>query len=357
MGKYTPIKEISLPKLNNREYTNHMNWFIDFCFPKTQTEEPDDGGSPGTVSAGNPELGLTEEDRSAFMKDLELLRDLVDHSRIQSQTKRMSTLDVERDDLSVYFTSVVTQLKKSPITAQRDSATEIYNVVKPYIGLYKQPNLQKTVSIHGMLLDLGRGDMPTHLETLGLTEVIERLKEINETYDELAKQRVADKANLAREKSASIRERLDEMYTDMVLMAQSQSIVNPSATSETFVTNMNNLVDNTRSLYNLRIAMLKNGEKEGEGEGETTEGGEKAKKTKKAATAKASKKTSAKKSAKAKNAEENTAEAQPQAPTEATAQAAQAPTAAEAPARPTTDAPAQEPQAPASDAATPAKEA
>lgn len=88
------------------------------------------------------------------------MTDLVNQSHISDETAQLLDLDKQRDDLVVYLTTSVSQMRKSPIEAQRTAAQTVYNIIKPYIGIYKSANQQETAQIQGLLLDLDKEGVP-----------------------------------------------------------------------------------------------------------------------------------------------------------------------------------------------------
>ena len=227
MGKYKEIKKISLSSLNNAEYVDLMTGFCRLAYPPATADEedPDDGGSPGTVSLmaaksaqGNAELGISAEEQEAFEADLARLADMVeDAPKAADETAELKTNDERRDELVVYLTTTVRQQRNSPIQAIRDAAKSLYNVVKPYIGIYNIPVRQETVKIDGMLIDLEKEDYPEKLATLGLT--------------------------------------LDDLYKDMTTIAFVRSIANPTEGTAAFISQLNAQIDETTNAYKTRVGI------------------------------------------------------------------------------------------------------
>lgn len=174
MGTYTKIKPAGLTKLNNAEYTNFMNAFYRLAF--AAGGGGGDSESPDEISLDNNPLGITDAQKTAFEKELPLMTDLVNQSHISDETAQLLDLDKQRDDLVVYLTTSVSQMRKSPIEAQRTAAQTVYNIIKPYIGIYKSANQQETAQIQGLLLDLDKEGVPALIQTLGLKEILDSLR-------------------------------------------------------------------------------------------------------------------------------------------------------------------------------------
>ena len=281
MGKYKEIKKISLSSLNNAEYVDLMTGFCRLAFPPATVDEedPDDGGSPGTVSLlaakaaeGNAELGISAEEQEAFEADLARLADMVENApKAADETAELKTNDERRDELVVYLTTTVRQQRNSPIQAIRDAANSLYNVVKPYIGIYDIPVRQETVKIDGMLIDLEKEDYPEKLATLGLTPVTVELREVNNRYRELSERRRDKKAANEKEQSAVIRLRLDDLYKDMTTIAFVQSVAHPTEETAAFISQLNTLIDETTNAYKTRVGIAEAEKKKEEEENNQAE--------------------------------------------------------------------------------------
>lgn len=262
MGIINKIKPIGLTKMNNAEYVNFMTRFRGLI---PEAGAGDEGGEDIlSLAAGSNPLGITAEQLSAFDTDNALLVDLVNQSRISDETAQMLNLDSQRDDLVVYITSTATQMAKSPITAQREAAETVRNILKPYVGIYKSANQQETAQIDGMLADLAKPGIPELVQKLGLTEVVAALRQANTEYATLTAQRTNNKAASIKENSAAVRLRMDALYDDMTTMAFVQSVAAPTAETAAFVNNLNTLIGETSALYNQRIAAAKAAKKKPE---------------------------------------------------------------------------------------------
>lgn len=248
------IKPAGLTKLNNAEYTNFMNAFHRLAFAAGGS----DSESPDEISLlANAPLGITDAQKAAFEKELALMTDLVNQSRISDETALLLDLDKRRDDLVVYLTTSVSQMRKSPIEAQRTAAQTVYNIIKPYIGIYKSANQQETAQIQGLLLDLDKEGVPALIQTLGLKEIQNSLRAANDEYAKLTAQRTGNRAASIKEASAAVRLRMDDLYDDMTTIAFVQSVAAPTAETARFVSQLNALIDETTALYNQRVGVAK----------------------------------------------------------------------------------------------------
>lgn len=253
MEKITKVKDINIAKLNNAECRTFMARYGNLL-----AGGGGDSESPDEISFDpNDPLGIPQELRTAFAADFALLTDAVNQSSASEETAQMSALDKERDDLLIFITSTITQMTKSPLTAQCTAAEKLYLTVKPYIGAARLPNLQETAAIEGLLVDLDKAGMPEALAAINLTEVVAALKEKNKQYATLTEQRANAKADNSTESAKKIRLRMDEEYDEMTTYAFAQSVVKPTAATAAFISRLNALIDETNALYNQRIAQAR----------------------------------------------------------------------------------------------------
>ena len=257
MGTLVKIKDLSMERLNNAEYTNFLTRFRAF-FVKDESGGADRPEIESiNLLIGSDALGFSDEMVTAFDADLALLDDLVNQSRTSDETALLADEDKRRDDLVVYFTTTISQTRKSPIAAQKNAAISLYNQVKPYVGIYKLADQQETQQINGLLLDMEKEPNKTNVATLGLTTVLDELKASNQRFIELTAQRTEVRAIVMVENSKAVRLRLDPVYEDMVLLATATNVINPTAETAAFITSVNALIDETKTRYNQRVGIAK----------------------------------------------------------------------------------------------------
>ncbi len=268
-SRFVKIKEPGLAKLNNKEYSNFMTEFHALAFPEASDdggEDPDDGGSPGTVSlvGGNPDLGILEEEKVAFEADLEKIQNLVERTKKREETARMNEVDEQRTTTAVAFTTMVKQLKNIALPAQAEAVEEVHKLSEPYVGLTKLPTDQKTAQIDGLLKDMSAEGVAQKVETMGLTAILNQLREQNELYRELSRARREARTDEVTESSDTIRERMNFYYDEMTTAAFVQSAANPTETNKRFIALLNTLIDETKQKYNLRKGIAEANEKKEE---------------------------------------------------------------------------------------------
>lgn len=257
MGTLLKIQEYFLGNLNNSEYANHLNRFRSLFVKKESGGDDRPVIESVDVLIDSAALNIPEEMVTAFDADMALLDDLVNQSRTSDETALLAEEDKNRDDLVVYFTTSVSQMRKSPIAAQKNAAISLYNQAKTYVGMAQLADQQETQQINGLLLDMEKEPNKTNVGTLGLAPVLEALKASNQRFIDLTAQRTANRAATQVENSKIIRARLDPIYEDMTSLATATHLLTPTADTAAFVTAVNALIGETKARYNQRIGVAK----------------------------------------------------------------------------------------------------
>ena len=165
MEMIVKVKNAKLAKLNGAEYIH----FIDFIERLVETATPN-------------KLGLSEEFFSDFKKRLEELRNSFNRSKVSEETNILNKLNKKRDKIIVYLFSNLRTEKVNPISDKSEIAENLYNNINSYNKLQNLPNRQKTQVIENLILDLNKPENKEYIDTLELSEVIEKLDSINKEY-------------------------------------------------------------------------------------------------------------------------------------------------------------------------------
>ena len=255
MGTFTKIKTLPLTNLNNAEYLAFLNSVLDLVpAPTGGGDRPEIESLNADVQAANesPSIGLSAQFIQTFENDIMLLADTVDESRIAQETEQAAVHETNRDKLIIYITTRISRAGGLPLEAERDAGKFLYKVIKPYIGIARLPVAQETAKIQGLLIDLRKDENAIYVTTLGLEAYLAELEKENNAYIALTSARTQSRAANKKDNSATIRQRLDSQYDDLVMLAQSFSVAQPSAAATTFVSNLNQLISETVTAFNQR---------------------------------------------------------------------------------------------------------
>ena len=229
--------EINLARLNNAEFTFFAGQISTYV-------------NEGTVEA----LHVPQETYLAFSANYNKLVDLVNQSRIASETARITELDKQIDDLLSFFFSTVKTGYNHPIEAKRTVARALQNVMKPYFGVQSLPQRQQVQTVDGLLKDLKKKENKAHLTALGLSEELVYLEEMNAEYMLLIESRAASQVANPVESAKPIRTEMYDQYDEIVTTAWAFSIASPSDVLTAFITKVNKLIADTNLAYNQRMA-------------------------------------------------------------------------------------------------------
>lgn len=243
---YKKALTINLGRLNKAEYTNYMSEFR-ALLPLTEIPVP--GGDSYYECK---ELGITSYILSRFDDEMLLLQDLTRFTKKSTHTALLEEKDAERDKSSQYIKARANVEVNNPDETVSQAAVQLSNLLLPYAQIETMAYDQETQVINGMLFDLEKEENKAYVATLGLADAVARLKEQNEQYVELLRQRSAEQLGGRKEDSKTVRLRLDKEYDYMVAMAQASHLTNPTETSEKFIDELNALITRTQNLYNQR---------------------------------------------------------------------------------------------------------
>lgn len=266
MGTIIKIKELGLQQLNNAEFTEFMNRFRKLIPVQASEEEERPGGLSVLTESGTGYLGVTSEMLAAFDADMQALTDSVSRQRTDDRTKQKSLYEVSRGScVTLYFTSLQTAMK-SPIAATAEAGNILWTRTKDYRGIQRLPQQQETAQIRGLLFDLAKEENQTHVTTLHLEGLLEQMRETNEEFARLSEESLTERAADTTEQTLIVRDRLAVQYDDISTTIFAFSVAEKNADALTFVSNLNALIDETRTAYKRRSK----GETESD---ETPEGG------------------------------------------------------------------------------------
>lgn len=240
--------------LNNAEYLAYLNSVLNLVpAPAGGDDRPEIESLDADVrTSGSPEIGLSAQFLQTFENDVMLLADVVNESRISQETEEAAKHETNRDNLAIYITTRISRAQTLPLEVEREAGKALYKVVKPYIGVSRLPVAQETEQIKGMLIDLRKAEFAPHVTTLGLDAYLTEIEKENNAYAALTSKRTQSRASNKKETGAELRKRLNEQYDDLVMLAQSYSVVQPSDNAKTFINNLNQLISETVTAYNQR---------------------------------------------------------------------------------------------------------
>lgn len=235
MGSYQKAESIRVTQLNNAEYTNLMSRTLALL-------------NEGSIKK------LTVTDIVNKMKPLlAKMEDLVNRSTANVETKDLQKLNAERDSYVSYLFSTVRAAKNSPLQEQRTAYERLEIILRPYTGLTRMRNMEETVAIRGLLIDLRKKEVANAVKTLNLSAILTALETVNNHYFAMTDTRSSTRTAEAMDDSKTVRAQLDPLYDDLVMHITAVNILTPSITeASVFLTALSQVVAETRAAFDRR---------------------------------------------------------------------------------------------------------
>ena len=251
MAHFFQIGKFDVSVLNNSEYQNFMSRFLKLIpMEETEVTNPD---TDITYRITKSSVNISDDIIASMKSLLEKLTDLNKKSRALETTADRAETDRARDAVAAYILNRVLKSSSWLLEAERAAGKKLYNTITPYKGVGRLPANQETEVLKGMLLDLRKEEFSEAVTTLGLTSYLNELERLNTLFEDLvAKESATRSADSVNDDSKALRLQLDELYADSVILANATQALAPTTASETFVRDVNSLIDEVRLAYNRR---------------------------------------------------------------------------------------------------------
>lgn len=247
MEPIVKIRRMGFHKLNNAEYAQF---------------------SQNTLSnlsrAGHLALGIPEAIVEEYRANGMLLTDILSKSRISDQTAQIVAADARCNEMLRFLFNLFDNGRLSPIEADREACTMLFNLIKPHRRIAWLPQNQQVAQTQGLIEDFGKARYAGLIERLNLSAVIEALDRANEELLALLQSRREMQAQRKLPAARTVRREMDAQYERMMAMAFATSLATPTPETAHFVTVQNNLITETNARYNLRMSLARHYKKEAE---------------------------------------------------------------------------------------------
>lgn len=235
MEKYLKPKMISIWSLNNKEYLNMMLRVLDLLV------------SEEIIKKFGVEVILTP--LLAWATELE---DLVNRTTAQIETKTMKETDIERVGYISNLFSLIRAARNSPFPACREAHARLKLIARAYKGLAYFRNMEKTVSVRALLVDLEKETAAADIATLALTDTVAALRTTNDRYAALTDARAAKRSAARVSTSRTLRTQMNVLYDNLVTRIMAVNIIQPCEEAENFLLRHNQIATETENAYALR---------------------------------------------------------------------------------------------------------
>ena len=225
-------------RLTNAEFISFMERFMALL----PLEDDEEGGQHA------PKLGITAELVAEGRAFLASMNDLTLKSQLKAETKPKKEIDRLRDRMLAYIIERIDFSRDALDAAVAAAAEKLYLVAKPYRGAGRLAYNQETVVIKGFLLDMNKTENLDAVQALGIEN------------------------DLDTEKMRDLRVQMGDWYQEVTSLAFASNVLNESEESLSFMTGLNAVIQDVKTLYKQRIAQSNSGkgetpEPDGEGDG------------------------------------------------------------------------------------------
>ena len=240
MKDLAKFKPSGASKFNLAEYTNFMGRFLTI-----------------TTGAGIGVVHYEQADIDRMTQLRGLLVDNFKRNMAAAETASLQELEALRDEIGRIIIDSVKAGQSMALPPIAEASKALWFVLQPYNGFYALPNMQETTAIEGMLMDLSRGDCPTHLATLGLTDYVAQLADANNRYVALEAQRTVSNSDAKAPDSKTIRTEMDALYAYITDVAFSHQVLNPTTELARYIRDVNDMIAEVNAAYNQRTGQTK----------------------------------------------------------------------------------------------------
>lgn len=259
---YIQVENMTFLRLSNAEFISFMERFMALL----PLEDDEEGGQHA------PKLGITAELVAEGKAFLASMNDLTLKSQLKAETKPKKEIDRLRDRMLAYIIERIDFSRDALDAAVAAAAEKLYLVAKPYRGAGRLAYNQETVVIKGFLLDMNKTENVEAVTALGIENDLDTLQTYNDQFEALVKEADVKSSSLdMNEKMRDLRVQMGDWYQEVTSLAFASNVLNESEESLSFMTGLNAVIQDVKTLYKQRIAQLNSG-KEGtskpEGEGD-----------------------------------------------------------------------------------------
>ena len=258
---YIQVENMTFLRLSNAEFISFMERFMALL----PLEDDGEGGQHA------PKLAITSELVAEGKAFLASMSDLTLKSQLKAETKPKKEIDRLRDRMLAYIIERIDFSRDALDAAVAAAAEKLYLVAKPYRGAGRLAYNQETVVIKGFLLDMNKTENVEAVTALGIEKDLDTLQTYNDQFEALVKEADVKSSSLdMNEKMRDLRVQMGDWYQEVTSLAFASNVLNESEESLSFLTGLNAVIQDVKTLYKQRIAQLNSGKEETskpEGEG------------------------------------------------------------------------------------------
>ena len=185
------------------------------------------------------------------------LKDLVRQSKVSKETAKIQKIEEEIDGLLVAIIGVIRSTMKSPVSNKKEASTELYNAIGTYTDAYRKAIRYKMGLVDSLLYDLAKPELSELVSALGLDNEVESLTLKHAQCKVLMDSRSNAKVKISRKKILDIRKEIDQLLEIMVTCIRSLYYKTPTDELGELILSLNQLLAESETNYNQRMAHTK----------------------------------------------------------------------------------------------------
>lgn len=228
MKTIVEINSLRVEKLNNDEFTQFIKSAINLMEDATLEK-----------------LNINQEWITTLKKHTEDLTEASRQSRYSAETQNINAIDRKRTKLLALLLSDFRNERNHINASRQEAANYLYKVTRNFAGTQRVPLRQKSQTISALIKDLKKPQEQTHLQTLGLAEVVEKLNEYNQECQTLIESRAETQVSEEKINTKQVRLAATKLYRDLTKYAFATNLLHPTTESGNFITLLNKLISDT----------------------------------------------------------------------------------------------------------------
>ncbi len=239
MEELLDVKPARIEKLNNDEFAQFISSVL------TLVEE-----------ASLEKLNLKQTLIDTLKRYQDDLTEASRQSRYNEETNKIIELDKQRGRLVVFLLTTFRNERNNVVVSRKEAAFALYNLSKNFSGIQSLPSRQKTQSINAFLKDLSSSVAKQHIDTLGVSEAITSLSDINAECQKLIEGRAENQISLVTINTRTVRKEASKLFRLLTRYASATQLLMKSKESTNFINLLNKLITDTMNANKQRLAQL-----------------------------------------------------------------------------------------------------
>ena len=190
-----------------------------------------------------------EIDITMFGGEYERLKTLCDtldkvleQVKLSEYTAKIEKLDAQRENQHGILRDLIKASLRDDEEEVSEAATILSHLFKTYGRMHEKTYDEETAAIYNLVEDL-QGRYSEQVETLGLQNKVEKLKNTNIEFKKLMNLRDTEKSLKIKDRAVDIRKEIDKCYGNIVRCIEAKTILDPNHGLTPFINELNTNID------------------------------------------------------------------------------------------------------------------